>query len=76
MNKWSLTVGVTLIVIALSGCSKEHARTACPIDGQPPQWRGQRSGNSCEFFHYSDVERKTHSWWADCELADKALERK
>jgi hypothetical protein len=76
MHKMSLTLGISLIAVALSGCSKEHSGTTCPIDGQPPQWRGQRSGNSCEFFHYSDVERRTHSWWADCELADKSLERK
>jgi hypothetical protein len=69
------TIGI-LIAVVLLGCSEERAGTTCPIDGQPPQWRGQRSGNSCEFFHYSDVERKTHSWWAGCELADKSLERK
>jgi hypothetical protein len=76
MNKGLLILGVALIVTAMSGCSEERAGTTCPIDGQPPQWRGQKSGNSCEFLHYSDVERKTHSWWADCELADKSLERK
>jgi hypothetical protein len=82
MTKMPSAVGITFIVIALSGCStrehapKEHALTTCPIDGQPPQWRGRNNGNSCEFFHYSDLERKTHSWWADCELADKSLERK
>ena len=76
MNRRSLTLGVTLLVIALSGCSEERAGTTCPIDGQPPQWRGQESGKSSEFFHYSDVERKAHSWWADCELPDKSLERK
>ena len=76
MNRRSLTLGVTLLVIALSGCSEQRAGTTCPIDGQPPQWRGQKSGNSCEFFHYSDVEGKTHACWADCELAYKSLERK
>lgn len=76
MTKMPSAVGITLIAIALSGCSKEHAVTTCPIDEQPPQWRGQRNGKSCEFFHYSDVERRPHSWWADCELADKSLERK
>jgi hypothetical protein len=81
MAKMLSVIGITSIAIATSGCSREHvlkdrALTTCPIDGQPPQWRGQRNGNSCEFFHYSDVERRAHSWWADCELADKSLERK
>src|SRR5947209_1155033 len=28
------------------------------LDGQPPTWSGQRRGNSCEYFHYSIVEKK------------------
>jgi hypothetical protein len=59
MNKRRLTLLVTMIVIVVAGCWEERAGTTCSIDGQPPQWRGQRSGTPCEFFHYSDVERKT-----------------
>jgi hypothetical protein len=70
-------VFIALLASTVSACSSvDHSRTTCPIDGQPPQWRGKRNGNSCEFFHYSDVERKAHSWWGNCELADKSLERK
>jgi len=53
-----------LIVLIGTGCNKQ--KNVCPIDGQPPQWVGQRKGSSCEYFHYNDVERQTHSWWADC----------
>ena len=53
-----------LIVLLIVGCN--NRKNACPIDGQAPQWTGQRKGQSCEYFHYSDAERKTHSWWAEC----------
>jgi hypothetical protein len=53
-----------LVFLVFTGCNSHN--NVCPIDGQPPQWSGQRKGQSCEYFHYSDVERKTHSWWADC----------
>ena len=41
-------------------------KNICPIDGQPPQWVGQRKGQSCEYFHDNDIERQTYSWWAEC----------
>lgn len=57
---WSLSV---------AGCGEKHAgANVCPVDGQAPQWVGEQKGDSCEYFHYSDLERKTHSWWADCKL--------
>ena len=52
----------------LAGCSqKTTQKNICPIDGQPPQWSGAKNGRSCEYSHYSVVEKKTHSWWADCQ---------
>jgi len=63
-----LLLAILGIFLTLAGCGKSQSRkNVCPIDGQPPQWAGQRKGNSCEYFHYSDIERHTHSWWADCE---------
>jgi hypothetical protein len=61
----SLRLGLVLVLLTTAGC--ERAKNACPIDGQPPEWTGRRNGKSCEYFHYSQVERTTHSWWADCE---------
>jgi hypothetical protein len=55
-----------LIAVILMGCSEAGHKNVCPIDGQPPQWSGPRNGHSCEYFHYSIVEKKTHSWWTDC----------
>lgn len=26
----------------------------------------RQAGSSCEYSHYSVIEKKTHSWWADC----------
>jgi len=52
----------------LAGCSeKATQKNTGPIDGQPPQWAGAKNGRSCEYSHYSLVEKKTHSWWADCQ---------
>lgn len=70
-----MTVKMTVLGIAflsfvtLAGCHKKQgSKNVCPIDGQPPQWSGGRKGNACEYFHYSDTERQSHSWWADCKL--------
>jgi hypothetical protein len=56
-----------LILLACSG--KASHKNVCPIDGQPPEWSGQRKGDWCEYSHYSIIEKKTHSWWADCRKA-------
>jgi hypothetical protein len=61
-------LSLSLIVLIASGCEKSYrAKNVCPIDGQPAQWSGARKGNSCEYSHYSIIEKKTHSWWAACE---------
>jgi hypothetical protein len=59
-----MRASLLLIVFVFAGCNSR--KNVCPIDGQPPQWVGQRKGQSCEYFHYNDVERQTHSWWAEC----------
>jgi hypothetical protein len=63
---------VTLMIfLTITGCveSQTH-KNVCPVDGQPPQWVGQRKGKSCKFFHFSDMERHSHSWWADCDQGE------
>jgi hypothetical protein len=54
------------LALILLGCSEANRKNVCPIDGQRPEWSGERKGSSCEYFHYSIVEKQTHSWWADC----------
>ncbi len=67
MAQRRLSLAVVMASIAIFGFgSSGNRKNVCPIDGQPPQWVGQRKGDSCEYFHYSDIERKAHSWWADC----------
>jgi hypothetical protein len=60
-------IAAILVFLFTTSCGTSSARNACPIDGQPPQWKGGRKGNSCEYFHYSAIERQTHSWWAECD---------
>ena len=48
-----------LVFLAITAC--DRPKNVCPIDGQPPRGVVRRSGQSCEYFHYSDIERKTHS---------------
>ena len=62
---WIKKPAPAVLAVILLGCQANH-KNVCPIDGQPPEWSGQRRGKSCEYFHYSIVEKKTHSWWADC----------
>jgi hypothetical protein len=59
------------LALILLGCSEASHKNVCPIDGQAPEWSGQRKGHSCEYFHYSIVEKKTHSWWADCSTVNE-----
>ena len=69
-SRWPSTLALSLTMLTVQGCSKEHTpETRCPIDGQPSQGSGQRNGNSCEYSHYSVIEKRTHSWWADCPKA-------
>jgi hypothetical protein len=58
--------GSLALAVILLGCSQAAHKNVCPIDGQPPQWSGARDGQSCEYFHYSNIEKKTHSWWSAC----------
>jgi hypothetical protein len=68
MTTNAVLLEVLLISLTVTGCDKNQSqKNVCPIDGQQPQWVGQKNGKSCEFFHYSDIERHPHSWWADCE---------
>lgn len=53
-----------LVLLVIAAC--DRPKNACPIDGQPPEAITQRNGESCEYFHYSVIEKKNHSWWAKC----------
>jgi hypothetical protein len=64
-TKISLAVLDAILLFSL-GCGTQSPRNSCPIDGSLPQGISKRNGNSCEYFHYSIVERQTHSWWAEC----------
>ena len=57
--KYSPTPLTIVSVLAITAC--DRPKNVCPIDGQPPRGVVRRSGQSCEYFHYSDIERKTHS---------------
>jgi hypothetical protein len=50
-----------VLAVLLLECSPAGYKNVCPIDEQPPEWSGERKGRSCEYFHYSVVEKKTHS---------------
>jgi hypothetical protein len=53
-----------VLTVLIAGC--DGRKNVCPIDGQPAQGLWRRNGQSCEYFHYSVIEKKTHSWWAEC----------
>src|SRR4029077_1073700 len=61
---------MTFILVAVYGCGGEaEHKNVCPIDGAPPEWSKPMSDNNCEYFHFSSIERHTHSWTAPCEKA-------
>ena len=63
-----LPIALFFLFLAATGCSHQAAgNTVCPIDGQPSQWSRAENEHRCEYSHYSLVERKTHSWLAECQ---------
>jgi|SRR5882724_9434083 len=60
----ALHLSLVLIFLIIAGC--DSRKNVCPIDGQPPEGLWRKKGQSCEYFHYSVIEKKTHSWWAEC----------
>jgi hypothetical protein len=66
---------VLLLALLLSwgvgGCEKETKhKNVCPIDGQAPEWSRPIDAQTCEYFHFSPIERKTHSWTGPCEQTE------
>ena len=59
-------VALLMLILPVGGCAKRRRRNLCPIEGQPSQWAERRNGHTCEYFHYSIIERRTHSRMADC----------
>jgi hypothetical protein len=68
MAKTCALLALLTLLSAVACTGGRRRQNPCPIDGQPPQWSGPRKGDSCEYFHYSIIEKKTHSWWVDCKL--------
>ena len=61
---------VVLIVARAFKKKDEHTDehiNVCPVDRESPQWSKRIDAQTCEYFHFSDVERHTHSWAAPCE---------
>jgi hypothetical protein len=58
-------IGILLLLLALSGCGNKFP-DSCPIDGAPAQFTKRLDEKSCEYTHFSAVERRTHNWVADC----------
>jgi hypothetical protein len=38
----------------------------CPIDGQVAEWSKRQGQRTCEYGHFSTVEKTTHTWQAAC----------
>jgi hypothetical protein len=61
---------VMLLVVGLILLGGRHPLAAqrCPIDGMPAEWRQDRpqGASTCNYGHFSVVERQAHTWWAAC----------
>ena len=60
-----LIVGL-LIFLAFRPPFHSTTPNNCPIDGQPANWSKQE-GNTCEYGHFSVIEKKAHTWSAACQ---------
>jgi hypothetical protein len=59
-------LGILMVFVVITGCAKRRVGNTCPIDGAPAEYSKRISKNSCQYFHFSAVERQMHSWVADC----------
>jgi hypothetical protein len=57
MESTALRLALVLIFLITAGCNS--GKNVCPIDGQPPEGLWRRNGQSCEYFHYTVVEKKS-----------------
>jgi hypothetical protein len=58
-----LVVGL-LILVAVRRVPQSPDR--CPIDGHVADWTKRSGENSCDYGHFSGMERTTHTWSAAC----------
>ncbi len=57
---------ILLFFLGATGCAKGYAPNRCPVDGAPAEYSKRISANSCQYSHFSAVERQLHPWVADC----------
>jgi hypothetical protein len=38
----------------------------CPIEGHVAEWRSQRNATTCDYGHFSNIEKSAHRWSAAC----------
>ncbi len=61
-----MRLGIAVLLLLLTAGCHRVANNVCPIDGQLAEWKRPRHGHQCEYSHYSQLERMTHTWLADC----------
>lgn len=59
----ALVIGL-LILVAVRLVPQRPDR--CPIDGQVAEWTKRSGENSCDYGHFSAMERTMHTWSAAC----------
>ncbi len=59
-------LAIPLVFLVITGCAKRRTSNTYPIDGAPAEYSKRISANSCQYFHFSAVERQMHSWVGDC----------
>lgn len=60
-----LGIGAVLLLIGLFHRPRQRLPNVCPIDGHVAEWT-KRTGDSCEYGHFSFVEKTTHTWSGPC----------
>jgi hypothetical protein len=62
-------VAVLFAVLLLAVLRRHGVRGPdyCPIDGKQAQWTKRRSDTSCDYGHFSNVEKTAHTWSGTCQ---------
>jgi hypothetical protein len=59
-------VGAALLLFILLHGHQSKRPNICPIDGRQAEWTKPQNETTCDYGHFSEMEKKPHTWTAPC----------
>lgn len=59
-------LGVLLLILIFRN-RPQRPPDVCPLDGQTAEWSTPQDADTCDYGHFSTIEKTTHTWSAPCE---------